>query len=434
MQKPLLLASALLFSNIAFAQTAPRPADVACGWSAELTAARPGVTGSYLVPFRLVIEHASSGLRGALLNGSDRMEFSSVTQKGEEVALRLDQYDSVLLAHCTSAACHALEGEYIRQKGSSISRYAFSAQCDRSPSAPTKVSAATAPVNATGDWHFIFTDQSGKPDSEPNAPAHFTQSGNHVEGTIAPVSGDYGMLSGELMTDQAPNAIKTSELHLSRFDGIHALRLDGHFVTPDRIEGVFQVSPTSKLNFVATRATSASTGFDEAEHLTSVDDPSVPFRFQGVDASGATVTQSDPRFRGKVVLVDIFGTWCPNCHDEAPVLQSLYAQFHARGLEVVGLSYEYIEDRLRNQRLLGIYRNKYSITFPLLLAGTTESGQIASTLPQLRNFGAYPTTIFLDRHGRVRMIHAGFSGPATGRLDEVKQSFERNVVKLLDEQ
>jgi thiol-disulfide isomerase/thioredoxin len=440
MQKYLALASALLFPCIAHAQPASLPADLACRWSAHLTAARPGVSDSYLVPFDLLIEHAPTGLRAALVNGSDRVDFSSVVQKGREVTLRLDQYDATLSAHCSSgtAACNALEGEYVRQKGSSSSRYAFSAQCARLSLDSTQGSASvqdsahnsgSAPqVSIASDWQFSFTDSSGEPDSEPNAPAHFTQDAHHVEGTIAPVSGDYGMLSGDL------SAGKDAELHLSRFDGIHALRLDGHFVSFDRIEGVFHVAPATALNFVATRSASSAPGFQEAEHLTSVENLSVPFRFQGTDASGATITQDAPGFHGKVVLLDIFGTWCPNCHDEAPVLQSLYAQFHSRGLEVVGLSYEYVDDRARNQRLLQIYRNKYSIAFPLLLAGTTDSGQISTTLPQLRNFGAYPTTIFLDRHGRVRLIHAGFSGPATGRLEEVKQSFERTIVKLLDEQ
>jgi peroxiredoxin len=184
---------------------------------------------------------------------------------------------------------------------------------------------------------------------------------------------------------------------------------------------------------VATSSAAAATGFEEAEHLTSVANPSEPFRFHAKDASGALISQSDLRFRGKVVLLDIFGTWCPNCHDEAPVLQSLYAEFHARGLEIVGLSYEYVDDPARSQRLLQLYRRKYSITFPLLLAGTTDPGQIEKTLPQLRNFGAYPATFFLDRHGRVRLIHAGFSGPATGRLDELKQSFQQTIAKLLDE-
>ena len=185
------------------------------------------------------------------------------------------------------------------------------------------------------DWEFAFTDSAGKPDSEANAPAHFTADANHVEGTIAPISGDYGMLAGALPSGA------DAEFHLSRFDGVHALRLDGQFVSPDRIEGVFHVAPGRPLNFVATRS-STSPGFEEAERLTSVENPSEPFRFHGRDASGATITQDDSAFRGKVALLDIFGTWCPNCHDEAPLLQWLYAKFHARGLEVVGLSYEYV--------------------------------------------------------------------------------------------
>ncbi len=438
------LVCALSVTSIASAQPAPSPAGLACRWSAQLTVARPGVSDSYLVPFDLLIERTPAGLRAALLNGGDRIDFSSIdfstgasspnAQQGNQVTLRLDQYDATLSARCSAgqAQCDALEGEYVRQKAASLLRYAFRAQCPPASATPEPTSAAVPQLSPqssnTSDWQFAFTDSSGKPDSEPNAPAHFTQQANHVEGTIAPISGDYGTLAGELIGDKSGDAV----LHLSRFDGIHALRLDGRLIAPGRIEGVFHVAPGVALNYVAT-ATGASSGFEEAEHLTSVANPSEPFRFHGADASGAIVTQSDPRFRGKVVLLDIFGTWCPNCHDEAPVLQSLYAQFHSRGLQVVGLSYEYTADRARSRRLLQIYRRKYSIAFPLLLAGTTDFGQIGKTLPQLRNFGAYPTTIFLDRHGRVRLIHAGFSGPATGRLEEVKQSFQQTIVKLLDE-
>ena len=424
MQKAAALFVVLFIASASLAVDAP--ADFACRWSAQLTAASPDVSDSFVVPFELQIERTSSGLRAALLNGSDRIGFSSATQQGAELSLRLDQYDALLSAHCTSGpgACKALAGEYVRQRGSSAVHYAVTARCLHTPALDSQNSAPAADA-ITGDWQSTYSDPSASSASEHHAPAHFTQQGNHVEGTIAPISGDYGLLSGTLGNDGA--------LHLSRFDGIHTLRLDGHFVSPDRIEGVFYASVGRPLNFVATRS-STSHGFEAAEHLTSVENPAEPFRFHGVDASGTTITQDDPAFRGKVVLLDIFGTWCPNCHDEAPVLQSLYARFHDRGLQIVGLSYEYVDDTARSQRLIGIYRHKYSITFPLLLVGTTDPGQIAKTLPQLRNFGAYPTTIFLDRHGRVRLIHAGFSGPATGRLEEVKQDFERTIVKLLDEQ
>jgi thiol-disulfide isomerase/thioredoxin len=441
----------LFLSGLAFAQSAPLSTNFDCRWSAQLTAARPGSSAgssvvadpgsgeSYAVPFDLDIEHSAivpslvssaGGPVAALLNGGDRIVFSSAAVTNNQLVLHLDQYDAELSAHCTSGpgACRTLAGEYVRQRGSTASRYAVTARCLPPTAAPASGDPNPAPstYSIAGDWQFTFTSPNAAAEPEFSAPAHFTAAANHVEGTIAPISGDYGMLSGTL------DAANPGELHLSRFDGIHMLRLDGHFVSPDRIEGVFHEAIGHPLTFVAIRSATAR-GFDEAEHLTSVENPAEPFRFHGVNASGATVTQDDPAFRGQVVLVDIFGTWCPNCHDEAPILQSLYARFHGRGLQVVGLSYEYVDDSARSQRLIGIYRSKYSIEFPLLLAGTTGSGQIAATLPQLRNFGAYPTTIFLDRHGRVRLIHAGFSGPATGRLDEIRQSFERTIVKLLDE-
>jgi thiol-disulfide isomerase/thioredoxin len=429
MKKALALIFAPLLSCTALAQSTSAAADLACNWSAQLTVSGPDGRGSYLVQFGLLIEHTYTGLRAALVNGSDRMQFSSAAQRGSGFIFRLDQYDAALSTHCTTGlkACTQLEGEYVREKGSSISRYPFSARCVSPASDSDRDSSRASAPAVISDWQFVFKD-SRKPDTEKKLPGHFTQQGRHFEGTIEPISGDYGMISGEISEGQ------DAELHLSRFDGIHTLRLDGHFVSSDRIEGVFHAGPGTALNFVATRTIADSAGFAEAERLTSVENPSEAFRFHGLDAAGNTVTQNDPRFRGKVVLLDIFGTWCPNCHDEAPVLEGLYKQLHARGLEIVGLSYEYVDDRVRSQRLLEIYRRKYSIDFPLLLAGTTDAGQIAATLPQLRNFGAYPTTIFLDRHGRVRLIHAGFSGPATGRLEEVRQNFERTIVKLLDEQ
>ncbi len=409
----------LLVAPIAFAQNVSDPASFTGKWRAELTAARPGISDSYQVPFALEIEKAKDGgITAELVNGKDRMHFSSAVLHGTDMTLRLEQYDATLTAHCTEGKriCARLEGEYVRQKGSSAAHYMITARRERPEEGVAKASLSP-------DWQFNFTAADGKPVREATAPAHFTLAGDRVEGTIAPISGDYGLMAGRLTN---------GELHLSRFDGIHLLRLDGHLAAPDRLEGVLHEAPGLTLNFAAT-ASGAASGFDEAEHITTVADPKESFRFHGIDEAGATVTQDDARFRGKVVFIDLFGTWCPNCHDEAPVLEALRQKFHERGFEVVGLSYEYVDDRARNLRLLDVYRKKYGITFPLLLAGTTGEGEIARTLPQLRDFGAYPTGIFLDRHGRVRLIHAGFSGPATGRLEELRHHFEETITRLLDE-
>jgi thiol-disulfide isomerase/thioredoxin len=145
------------------------------------------------------------------------------------------------------------------------------------------------------------------------------------------------------------------------------------------------------------------------------------------------VNQDSPEFKGKALIIDIFGTWCPNCHDEAPVLEKLYRKYHDQGLVIVGLAYEYIDDQERDLRQIGIYRAKFGVTFPLLLTGTTAEGQIAKTLPQLVNFGAFPTSIYVDRSGHVKAILAGFTGPSTGeKFQQVQERMDELAREIVE--
>jgi thiol-disulfide isomerase/thioredoxin len=224
---------------------------------------------------------------------------------------------------------------------------------------------------------------------------------------------------------------------VSRFDGIHVTLVTGELRPDGTLAGEIASGPSYRAAWTAVRkgdVAAAGSEIKDPYSLTTVRDPGEPFAFSLPDTQGKTVSLSDPRFRGKVVVVDIFGTWCPNCHDEAPFLVELHRKYGKDGLEVVGLAYEYTDDAERNARQIEIFRKKYGIEFPLLMAGTTNDGEIARTLPQLVNFGAYPTTVFVGRDGRVRKIHAGFSGPATGaRFDEVKREMEELVKALLAE-
>ena len=164
---------------------------------------------------------------------------------------------------------------------------------------------------------------------------------------------------------------------------------------------------------------------------TTVKDPNEPFAFSFPDLSGKVVSNKDPEFQGKVVIVAIGGSWCPNCHDEAPFLESLYRKYHAKGLEIVGLDFEQGDPETDTPRLKAFIKH-YGIEYPMLTAGTTD--ELEQKIPQGVNLNCWPTSFFLGRDGKVKEVHAGFAGPgnAAGHAALIRETTEL-VEKLLAE-
>ncbi|HEX7158012.1 MAG TPA: TlpA disulfide reductase family protein, partial [Edaphobacter sp.] len=169
----------------------------------------------------------------------------------------------------------------------------------------------------------------------------------------------------------------------------------------------------------------------ESTQQTTVKDPSAPFAFSFPDLSGKVVSNTDPQFQDKVVIVAIGGSWCPNCHDEAPLLESLYKQYHSKGLEIVNLSFEE-DDQLKDPQRLRAFIARYGITYPVLVAGTPD--QLQEKIPQGERLNCWPTSFFLGRDGRVKEVHAGFAGPANPEgHKELEREITGLVTKLLAE-
>ena len=376
------------------------------------------------VSFGIELKQDNGKLHAELLNATDRMPFSSAVWDGKTLTLRMDYYDGTVVAHAVSP--ERMEGEYSRQGSQGIAHIPLVLTPHREQQ---KGKPWTGPSLA-GDW--LLRDSGDKSTVLVNfqQPGRTNADGSAIlTGVVEPVDGDTGLLHGTLTQD----ADGKTHFHLSRFDGIHVLALAGTVQPDGTLKGQFG-GVRSASDFTAERSNDVSAADPnlKAGSLSRVKNPDEPFRATGIDAAGKTVSLSDPQFKGKAVIVDIFGTWCPNCHDEAPVLQALYRKYHDQGLEIVGLAYEYTPDMQRNLRQLAVYREKYGITFPLLVAGTTDQDQIAKTLPQLVNFGAFPTAIFLDRDGKVRAIHAGFTGPSTGdRYLQVQQHMDELTREIL---
>jgi thiol-disulfide isomerase/thioredoxin len=141
---------------------------------------------------------------------------------------------------------------------------------------------------------------------------------------------------------------------------------------------------------------------------TTVKDPNKPLTFSFPDLAGRIVSNRDSQFRGKVVIVAVGGSWCPNCHDEASFLVSLYKKFHSKGLEIVNLDFEQGDPDTDTARLKAFIAH-YGIPYPVLTAGTTD--QLAEKIPQGVNLNCWPTSFFIGRDGLVKETHAGFAGP-----------------------
>lgn len=256
----------------------------------------------------------------------------------------------------------------------------------------------SAPTAVAGRWDAWFQGVTG---SSPRV-IEFREGPAGFEGSLISNTGDYGRFGG---------AVRGDTLTLSRFDGSFVYHLEAR-VEGDSLVGIFHAGLRAATPFVARRSTGAP-HLADPQTLTRAD-TAAAFQFSFRDTDGRLVTQDDPQFKGRVVLVDIFGTWCPTCHEAAEALVALHKEFAPRGVAFVGLAYEVSGDSAVDGALVRRYRARFDLPFPLLLAGRNDVDAAAATLPQLDGFTSFPTTLFLDRSGRVRRVHAGFYGPSTG--------------------
>lgn len=241
--------------------------------------------------------------------------------------------------------------------------------------------------------------------------------------TILRVDGDTGTISG---------GYSGGAFHLSRFAGDRPMLLT---ITPQR-DGTLSLAIAASsghhdlkaLRPAAARAAGLAAPNDPIHH-TSVKNPAEAFRFSGVEIGGKTVTNADPRFKGKVVLVNIMGSWCPNCLDEAPFLAELDARYRARGLQVVSLAFE-TPDELKSLSRLKAFVARYKLRYTVVVGGDRD--HVHARLPQAVNLNAWPTTFFLDRQGRAHSIRVGFPSRGSGPYDlKARAEITREIEGLL---
>ena len=365
------------------------------------------VVGGLEIPFRFEIAGNGSAVSGWFFNGDEKVTSTGGTFENGSLVLNFDHYATSLEAAFVNGR---LAGAYNRANGF----YPFYAKrFAPSPAFKNEVPAID------GVWQ-IGGVRSNK--GEAAWRLIVRQSGAEVTAAILRVDGDTGALAG---------TFRDGKFIVSHFSGARPLVLE---LTPAK-DGSLEIVRNRQERMVAVRAADAKLKdvpepTDPSRH-SSVKDPTEPFRFSFPDMNGKVLSNTDERFRGKVLIVSISGSWCPNCHDEAPFLAELYRKYQSKGLEIVALSFEEAA-QLPELRRLKAFNKRYGVTYPVVLAG--DQADLQEKVPQIHNLNSFPTTIFIGRDGLVRGVHAGFAGAASGAFHtDAKAEITATVERLLGE-
>jgi thiol-disulfide isomerase/thioredoxin len=121
-------------------------------------------------------------------------------------------------------------------------------------------------------------------------------------------------------------------------------------------------------------------------------------------------------YKGKPVILVCFATWCASCMDETRYLVSLYRRLHPEGLEILGQTYDLSANKQENAKALARFRDIMGVSWDVTtVQGRPDQFGSLQPFPQIDGFEAVPLTVFIGRDGKVRKMHGGFSGPATGK-------------------
>ena len=375
-------------------------------WRGEIT-----LQGQKL-PFNFeVTRDAEGGYDAGLKNSSEILKLEDVTIQNDSVVFRMHIFDAELKAKIEG---DSLKGFYIKNfeknyrlpfRATAGQDFRFDKTSDPDP-------------DFSGKYAVTFTN----PDESTVAIGIFNKTPVGMEGTFLTPTGDYRYLEGN---------VENGQLNLSTFDGHHAY-LFSATKSGDTLRGDYWSGKGFHQTWIGIKDDAAR--LPDAEALTFLKKGFDKIDFSFPDVEGNKVSPSDARFKNKVLILQIFGTWCPNCMDETKFLTQWYKDNHDRGVEILGLAYErndnfeYASGRVKKMKA------KLGVDYDFVIAGTYDKKKASETLPMLNEVLAFPTTIFIGKNGKVKYIRTGFEGPGTGiYYEQFKQRFNEMVNELLSE-
>lgn len=372
-------------------------------WRFELKTAHANV------PFIIEFHWKKNRLEGTLFNGKESIPLKDIVYVRDSLIIPIQTYEITLELKVEGK--DVLRGELVRQNKNPKVRtpvLGMFGEKERFPGTKDK-----ATINLTGRWAMTLTDSSGVASQGVGV---FEQKDNYFTGSILTPTGDYRYCEG---------FVSANEFQCASFDGMYNYLLKG-VVREKRMDaGILSSSITKVIGFTDSKAE-----LPDAYKQTKLETNALNFKFP--DLKGKFHALKDPQFHNKAVILQVFGSWCPNCLDEMNYLMPWYEQNKKRGVEIIALAFERSLDFNEAKKQLIKVKIKRKVPYLILQAGSTSDDKPMDKLPGLKNFISFPTTIFLNKKHEVLKVHAGFSGPSTGEFFEKwKKEFDENVNEIL---
>jgi len=371
------------------------------------------------LPFMLRLEKQGDAWHAQIVNGKERLTVPVVEVKDGKVVLNIDYYDSHIEARLTEDG-KRMDGQWRKKgKGTDWSKLEFHATAGARPRFDVDADTATyRRGQIDGTWRVDFSKS-----DEPAVGLFEVRPDFTATGTFMTTTGDYRFLAG---------TFDGRYLNLSCFDGVHVFLFKAELMTDGSLKGDFWSRDTWHETWTAHHAEGFA--LPDAFTQTKVTGPVDLAAIKLPDADGKMHSLGDPEFAGKPMVIEIFGTWCPNCHDATQYLVELSKRYGDKGLRIVGLAFELTNDFERDARQVRTYAKRLHVLYPILIGGMADKDRVASVVPFIDGLHSYPTTIFIDAKGKVRGIHTGYAGPATGvHYLNQKAKFESIIKSMLEE-
>lgn len=348
-----------------------------------------------------------------IYNAEEKIRVDNISAEGDSLIVQMPVFESQFRLKKNN---NSFNGYWVKGGAVKTSVVPFSAE----PGNKRFINSANAKNNINGRWAVTFSSSKKNDISV----GEFNQQGNKLTGTFLNATGDYRYLEGIVSSDT---------LLLSGFDGGHAFLVTGK-IDGDKINGTFYSGASYKEDWTAVKDPNAQLMLDSVAMFVRPGEESLHFTFK--DLSGKKVSITDEKFKNKVVVIQLMGSWCPNCMDETAFLSDYYNKNKQRGFEVIALAYEYSTDWNRSLKSLQKFKDRYNVQYTILNTEVTvlDSLRTEKTLPEVTPIKFFPSSIILDKKGKIRKLDTGFNGPGTGEHYEIyKKEFEETINHLLSE-